>query len=196
MNSTQLTKIAAAVVMSLLALIVIGKFTSFLYAPHTPEKPGFEVAIEEAEHSGAAEEAAPVVNLAALMLTADVAKGETVAKKCASCHTFENGGKNGAGPNLFDILNREIASTDGFKYSGAFGDKKAEGLAWGYEELFEFIKKPKAFIKGTAMGFGGIKRDSQRADLIAYLRSLSASPADLPALAAIEAETAPAAEAE
>lgn len=180
MNSTQLTKIAAAVVMSLLALIVIGKFTSFLYAPHTPEKPGFEVAVEEAGHGGAAEEATPVVNLAALMLTADVAKGEKVAKKCASCHTFDNGGKNGAGPNLFDILNREIASTDGYKYSSVFGDKKAEGLIWGYDELFEFIKKPKAFIKGTAMGFGGIKRDSQRADLIAYLRSLSDSPVDLP----------------
>ena len=180
MNSTQLTKIAAAIVMSLLALIVIGKFTSFLYAPHTPEKPGFEVAIEEG-HSDAAEEAAPVVNLAALMLTADVAKGEKVAKKCASCHTFDNGGKNGAGPNLFNILNREIAATDGFKYSGAFNDKKVEGLSWGYDELFEFIKKPKAFIKGTAMSFGGIKKDGQRADLIAYLRSLSDSPADLPA---------------
>lgn len=180
MNSTQLTKIAASVVMSLLALIMIGKFTGFLYAPHAPEKPGFEVAVEAEGHSTAVAEAEPVVNLASLMLTADVAKGEKVAKKCASCHSFDKGGKNGAGPNLFDILNREIAITDGFKYSSAFADKKAEGMNWGYDELFEFIQKPKAFIKGTAMGFGGIKKDGQRADLIAYLRSLSDAPADLP----------------
>lgn len=186
MNSTQLTKIAAAVVMSLLALIVIGKFTSFLYAPHAPEKPGFEVAVEEEGHSGAAEEA-PKVDLAALMAAADVAKGEKVAKKCASCHTFNLGGKNGAGANLFGILGREIGSAEGYKYSKAFVAKKEEGFVWGYDELFEFVRKPKAYIKGTAMGFGGIKRDSQRADLIAYLRTLSDSPMDLPvAMAAVE----------
>ncbi|MGL1922362.1 MAG: cytochrome c family protein [Hyphomicrobiales bacterium] len=186
MNSTQLTKIAAAVVMSLLALIIIGKFTSFLYAPHAPEKPGFEVAVEEGGHDTGHAEEAPKVDLAALMAAADVAKGEKVAKKCASCHTFDNGGKNGAGPNLFNILGREIASTDGFKFSKAFAEKKAEGLAWNYDELFEFIKKPKSFIKGTAMGFGGIKKDAQRADLIAYLRSLSDEPVALPAAMASE----------
>lgn len=180
MNSTQLSKIAAAVVMSLLAMIVIGKFTGLLYAPHTPEKPGFAVAVAEDGHGAVEKEAAPVVDLAALMLAADVAKGEKVAKKCASCHTFTEGGKNGAGANLFEILGREIANREGFKYSKAFAEKKAEGFTWGYEELFEFTRKPKAYIKGTAMGFGGIKRDTQRADLIAYLRSLSPNPLALP----------------
>lgn len=183
MNSTQLSKIAAAVVMSLLALIVIGKFTSFLYAPHTPEKPGFEVAIEEQGH-GAVKEEAPKVDLAALLASADIGKGKNVAKKCASCHTFDNGGKNGAGANLFEILGREIAAKDGFKYSKAFLAKKEEGFTWGYDELFEFIRKPKGYIKGTAMGFGGIKRDGQRADLIVYLRSLSDNPMALPVVTA------------
>lgn len=181
MNSTLLTKIAAAVVISLLGLIMIGKFTSFVYAPHTPEKPGFEVAVEDAEHAGGQEEVIAEVSLATLMASANLDKGKTVAKKCAACHTFEQGGKNSSGPNLFNILNREIATTDGFKYSKAFAAKKAEGLNWGYDELFEYIKKPRTFIKGTAMGFGGIKKDGQRADLIAYLRSLSDAPADLPA---------------
>lgn len=185
MDSTQLTKIAAAVVMSILALIVIGKFTGFLYAPHTPEKPGFEVAVEEAGH-GAVKEEAPKVDLAALMAAADVDKGQKVAKKCASCHTFTEGGKNGAGANLFEILGREIANKEGFKYSKAFFAKKEEGFTWGYEELFEFIRKPKGYIKGTAMGFGGIKKDNQRADLIAYLRSLSDNPLALPVVMASE----------
>lgn len=179
MNTNQLTKIAAAIVMSLLALIVIGKLTSFVYAPQTPEKPGFEVAFEDTSDTEHAEEA-PKVDLAALMAVANAAKGETVAKKCVACHTFEKAGKAKAGPNLYDVLNREIASIDGYKYSKAFVAKKAEGTKWGYDELFDFFKKPKAFIKGTAMTFGGIKKEGQRADLIAFLRSLSDDPAELP----------------
>ena len=179
MNSTQLSKIAAAIVMTLLAMIVIGKLTSFVYAPQTPDKPGFAVAVEEA-HDTVAVEQAPQVDLAALMAVADVAKGQTVAKKCIACHTFEKGGKDKAGPNLYIVLNRELASNDGYKYSKAFVAKNAEGTKWGYEELFEFFKKPSAYIKGTAMGFGGIKKETQSADLIAYVRSLSENPAELP----------------
>ncbi len=180
MNSTQLTKIAAAIVMSLLVLIGIGKFSSFLYSPTAPKTPGFEVAIVEQGHSKQVAEVAPIVDLATLMASASVEKGQKVAKKCAACHTFDEGGKNGAGPNLFDILNRTIASVDGVRYSKAMIALKDEGVTWGYEALFEFIRKPKTYIKGTAMGFGGIKKDGQRADLIAYLRSLSKSPAELP----------------
>ena len=181
MNSNQISKIAAAVVMTLLVLIGIGKFTDLVYAPQTPEKAGFEVAVADDSHSDTAQkEAAPVVDLAVLMASADVAKGEKVAKKCTSCHTFDLDGKDGSGPNLYNILNRAIGGKDGYKFSKALKAFNADGKSWGYRELFEFIRKPKAFAKGTAMGFGGIKKDGQRADLIAYLRSLSDAPADLP----------------
>lgn len=179
MNSTQLTKIAAAIVITLLAFIAIGKFTNMLYAPETPEKPGFEVAVAEVTDK-AVETVVEVIDIAALMAGADAAKGQSGVKSCAACHTFELDGKNKSGPNLYNILNRSIGSKDGYKYSAALQALNAEGANWGYAELFAFLKKPKAFAKGTSMGFGGIKKETKQADIIAYLRSLSAEPAPLP----------------
>lgn len=179
MNSTQMTKIAAAIVMSLLVLIGIGKFTGLLYAPHAPEKPGFVVEVADAGTTTKTE-AAPVVDFASLMASADVAKGQKLAKKCISCHTFDKGGKNGTGPNLYNILASKIGTNESFTYSKAFVALKAEDKAWGYDELSAFIKKPKDFAKGTKMTFGGMKKDAQRADLIAYLRTLSDAPVALP----------------
>jgi cytochrome c len=101
----------------------------------------------------------------------DAAAGEKVFKKCKACHAVGDGAKNKVGPMLNGIVGNEIASVDGFKYSKAFKAKKEEGLVWTVEVLDEYLTKPKAYIKGTKMGFAGLKKEQQREDVIAYLNS-------------------------
>ena len=119
-------------------------------------------------------------NVGTLLAGASTDKGAGVFKKCAACHTVEDGAGNKVGPALYGIVDRPIATVDGFSYSSAL-KAYAEGKTWNYEELNGFLFKPKAHVKGTSMGFGGIKKTQDRADIIAYLRSLAASPAPLPA---------------
>src|ERR1700692_1828086 len=142
------------------------------------EKPGFEIAVKEAPEGGAKEAAAPPSEpIEKLLQTASVEKGAAAAKKCAACHTFEKGGPNRVGPNLFGIVERARATEAGFNYSAAM---KGKGGKWTYDDLNKFIANPKGFVPGTAMGFAGIPKDSERADVIAYLRSLSDNPVPLP----------------
>jgi cytochrome c len=113
-----------------------------------------------------------LMGMASAPAYADVEKGAKVFKKCKACHTVESGGKNGLGPNLFNIVGRPAAAIDGFKYSDAMTEAAAGGLVWDEANLDEFLKKPKKFIKKTKMSFGGIKKDGKRADLIEYLGTL------------------------
>ncbi len=99
----------------------------------------------------------------------DAAAGEKIFKKCKACHQVGDGAKNRVGPMLNGIVGNEIASVDGFKYSKAFMAKKDEGLVWTEEALDTYLTKPKAYIKGTKMSFAGLKKEAQRADVIAYL---------------------------
>ncbi len=119
-------------------------------------------------------------DLVALMAKADPKKGKKIARTCVACHTFDLGGKKKSGPNLFDIINKEIGSKKGYKYSKALKKLNADGKVWGYAEMFTFLKKPKAYAKGTKMGFGGIRKDTKNANLLAYLRTLSENPVALP----------------
>jgi cytochrome c len=104
---------------------------------------------------------------------ADVAQGERVFKKCAACHTVTQGGKNKSGPNLFGIIGKPVAATEGFKYSKAL---KEYGGEWTIERLDAFFTKPKAEVKGTRMSFGGLKKPKDRANLIAFLNANSDAP--------------------
>ena len=128
--------------------------------------------------------------IATLLQTADPAKGEAAAKPCVACHTFEKGGQNKVGPNLWDTVNRPIASHAGFAYSDAL--KAKANQQWTFDELNAFIHDPRSYAPGTKMTYAGMKRDNTRADLLAYLRTLSDNPAALPAAPA--AQAAPAAE--
>lgn len=114
--------------------------------------------------------------IAAFLATADAAKGESLARACAACHTFEKGGAEGIGPNLWNVVNRDVASTS-FAYSEAMA---AHDGSWTFEELNHFLYKPKSHIEGTKMNFIGLKNPEKRANVIAYLRSLSDNPAALP----------------
>jgi len=181
MDSFELNKILGAVLGTCLILLVTSFAASALFAPNKPEKPGFEIAVkEEAAGGEKAAAAAPSEPIEKLLQTASVQKGEAAAKKCAACHDFTKDGPNKVGPNLFGIVGDKKGEGRGFNFSAAM---KGKGGTWTIDDLNKFIDNPKGFVPGTAMGFAGIQKDSERADVIAYLNSLSDSPAPLPTAA-------------
>lgn len=188
MDSFELNKIAGAVLGVLTFTLGLNVFAGLLFSSHAPETPGFEIAVQDTS-AGTAQAAVAEVPLPELLAAANIEKGAAAAKKCAACHNFVEGAGAKVGPDLYGIVGRPVASAAGFAYSGAM---KEHGGDWSFDELNEFIRNPKKAVPGTSMGFAGIARDGERADLLAYLNSLSHNPLPLPAVEAAPAEAAPA----
>ena len=178
MDCIEVNKGVAAVLVVGIAFFVTGTIGDILVKSHRPHEPAFKIEIAAPM---AAPGAAPAVlnPIGPLLASADVAVGETIAKRqCASCHTFVDGGKNGVGPNIYNTIGQPRAEGRAdFNFSAAI---KGKAGTWGYEDLNAWLAKPTTFAPGTRMAFAGLNSEKQRADVIAYLRTLSASPVPLP----------------
>lgn len=176
LNSFELNKILGAVLGTCLVVLALNIGAGALFAPKVPTKPGFAIAVAKPE-SGAPAAKEPEVPLPVLLAKANVEKGKSTAKQCQSCHTFAKGEPNRVGPNLYNIVDEPRGEGRGFNFSQAM---KSKGGKWTFEELNKFLKDPRGYISGTAMTFAGIKNDQQRADVIAFLDTLSDKPVPLP----------------
>ena len=163
-------------------LMSVSILSEGIFKSEAPEKPGYAIAAEEAAAPAAgAAAAAPETPVGVLLAKADAAKGAEIFKKCGACHDGSKGGPNKVGPNLWGVVDRPIASHEGFSYSAGIKDFSKGGQEkWTYENLFHFLKKPKDYVKGTAMGFAGLAKEDERADLLAYLQKQADSPVPFP----------------
>ena len=180
MDGFELNKITAAILLALLIGMLSSMIANHLVVPEILDKNVYIV--EGLEEPGeAVVEAAPKVEIEpieAALAAADVDRGKTIAKKCIQCHTFEKGGPNRVGPNLWSIVSAKVAQVAGFTYSRSMS--KLGGI-WTFERLNSYLYKPRALVKGTKMAFAGLKKVQDRADVVAYMNSMSDSPQALPA---------------
>ncbi|QYO77392.1 c-type cytochrome [Devosia salina] len=199
MDSFELNKIIGAVLGTLLFVMGVGFLAEAIYHPIQDRGPGYALPEPEVTEGGAVAEAEPEVPLGVLLASASAERGASAVRKCQSCHTFGEGEANKQGPNLYGIVGNNQAHLEGFAYSDILMQHHNEGLTWTYENLNTFLTNPKGYAPGTKMGFAGVRSPEERADILAYLQTLSASPVPFPAAeeaAAPAEDAAPAAEGE
>ncbi len=182
MDSFELNKIIAAVLLTVLIIIGIGKFTDVLFHVEKPKESaykieGLEIASASTASSGSEVKVVEAVDIKALLAMGDLVHGEKVFKKCSACHIIASGGKNMIGPNLWSVIGRTAGSVSDYKYSKAM---IAYGKEWTFEEMNSYLIKPQAYIRGTKMAFAGLRKEKDRASVILFMNSKSSSPKPLP----------------
>ena len=179
MDSFELNKIIAAVLMVALLLIGLGKIADVAFHVKKPEIPGYKIEVESqlASSISSASEVVEKIDIAAVMALGDFVNGEKIFKKCAACHSINKGGKNKIGPALYNVVGRTVGGLDDYKYSKTLASYDKQ---WTFEELNGFLKKPASYLKGTKMSYAGLRKEKDRASVIKYLNQSSDSPKQLP----------------
>ena len=179
MDSFELNKIVAAVLLVALLMIGLGKLSNVIFHVDKPETPGYAVEVEQAllTSTNSTEQVEEKIDITAVMSMGDASSGEKIFKKCAACHSIAKGGKNKIGPALYNVVGREIGKVADYKYSKALA---AYGKEWSFEELNGFLIKPAKWIKGTKMAYAGLRKEKDRASVIKYLNQNSDNPLLLP----------------
>ena len=182
MDSFEINKIIAAVLLTALIVIGIGKFTDFLFHIEKSKESaykieGLEVTSASTSSSGVETKVVEAVDVKTLLAMGDLVHGEKVFKKCSACHQIASGGKNMIGPNLWSVIGRTAGSVSDYKYSKAM---VAYGKEWSFEEMNSYLIKPQAYVKGTKMAFAGLRKEKDRASVILFMNSKSSSPKPLP----------------
>jgi cytochrome c len=192
MDSLDVNKGIAAVLVGGIAFFLTGLIGDALVREKLPEKPVLNIAVAPAPPSGGGTKPAGPAPIEPLLASADPKVGEQFAHRvCVACHTFDKGGKNGVGPNLYGVIGGPHDHEAGFNYSPAM--EKLKGQLWTYDDLNKWLYKPSAYAPGTRMSFAGITNDKQRADVVAFLRTLSDNPPPLPSPEEAQKAAAPAA---
>ena len=180
MDSFEINKIVAAVLLVALLIIGIGKISNLIFHVDKPEKPGYVVEVEQVSTNNTQstlDVTEEKIDITALMAMGDIATGEKVFKKCAACHSINKGGKNNIGPALYNVVGRKVGAVNDYKYSKALLEYNKE---WTFEELNGYLIKPAKWIKGTKMAFAGLRKEKDRASVIKYLNQNSDNPLPLP----------------
>lgn len=188
MESFEINKVLGAILGTCLCLQVLHLSAGAIFAPKLPTKPGYAIAAKETEPTAQAAKKAPEQPIESLLAAANVDHGKDISKVCMACHTLQKGEPNKIGPNLWGVVGRPRASEPGYDYSAAM---KAKGGSWTFDELNKFLTGPRNYIPGTKMTFAGLDNEHQRADIIAYLRTLSDNPPPLPQAAEAPANSKP-----
>ena len=179
MDSFEVNKIIAAILMVALLVIGLGKLADGVFHVKKPKNPGYQVEVENQLTSNTSEtaEVEEKIDIAAIMELGDAISGEKIFKKCAACHSINKGGKNKIGPALYNIVGSPVGGVDNYKYSKALA---SYGRDWTFKELNGFLQKPASYLKGTKMSYAGLRKEKDRASVIKYLNQNSDSPQPLP----------------
>ncbi len=175
MDSFEINKIVAAILVVVLMVIGIDKLSDVIFHVDKPETPGYVVEIKQVSTASSTTE--NKIDIIALMAMGDIASGKKIFKKCISCHSIVKDGKNKIGPALYNVVGRKVGGVADYKYSKALAAYEKE---WTFEELNGFLTKPAKWIKGTKMAYAGLKKEEDRASIIKYLNQNSDSPLPLP----------------
>ena len=176
MNSFEINKVIAAILVTVLLLFGISKISNIVFHVEKPDVQGYKVEVKTVNDSTKVS-AQNQVDISALLALGSVEQGKKVFKKCAACHSINQGGGNKIGPALYSIVGRAVGDVPGYKYSKALS---SYGKKWSFEELNGFLLKPAKWIKGNKMGFAGLKKDEDRASVILYMNQNSDNPKTLP----------------
>ena len=179
MDSFEINKIVAAILMVVLLIIGIGKISDVIFHVEKPKTPGYSLEVEQVSSSSTSEikPSEEKIDISALLALGDISHGEKVFKKCAACHSIVKGGKNNIGPALYNVVGRKVGVVSDYKYSKALSGYDKE---WTFEELNGYLIKPAKWIKGTKMAFAGLRKEKDRASVIKYLNQNSDNPLPLP----------------